>query len=311
MTQAFDTTTREVASGLQFPEGPVYMPDGTIIVVEIARGTVSHIALNGKVSVIATPGGGPNGAALGPDGALYICNNGGARWHRKNGRIIPSDRGEDYSGGRIERVDLNNGTVETLYTQCNGEALKGPNDIVFDAHGGFWFTDLGKTTKRHNDYGGLYYATPDGNSIREVVFPMHSANGVGLSPNGTTVYVADTVPGRLWAFEIAAPGKLKPSASPFKGVCLAGMPGLQYFDSLAVDSEGHVCVATIFNGGITRISPEGKTAHFATDDPVTTNICFGGDNLRHAYITLSSTGRLVETLWPVEGLPLNYGATKT
>ena len=95
---------REIASGLLFPEGPIAMPDGSVILVEIARGTLSRVTPDGKIEVIAETGGGPNGAAIGPDGAVYICNNGGFEWHDVNGLLFAGDIAEDYSGGRIERV---------------------------------------------------------------------------------------------------------------------------------------------------------------------------------------------------------------
>jgi gluconolactonase len=85
------------------------------------------------------------------------------------------------------------------------------------------------------------------------------------------------------------------------------MGGLQHFDSLAVDADGNVCVATILNGGITTISPDGSCiTHTPTGDIATTNICFGGENLETAYITLSGSGRLVSMQWPVPGLALNF-----
>ena len=102
-----------------------------------------------------------------------------------------------------------------------------------------------------------------------------------------------------------------PAASTFGpagGTLLAGLPGFQLFDSLAVDGAGNVCVATLVNGGITVISPERRyrSSTSPRGDPLTTNICFGGADLRTAYITLSGTGRLVTTRWPRAGLRLNY-----
>ena len=88
---------------------------------------------------------------------------------------------------------------------------------------------------------------------------------------------------------------------------LAGLPGYQLLDSLAVDGEGWVCVATIVNGGITAISPDGsKIEFYSTGDMITTNICFGGDDLRTAYVTCSSSGRLVSFPWPRPGLRLAH-----
>src|ERR1700755_2656094 len=108
-----------LAEGLRFPEGPIAMEDGSVILVEIARGTLTR-CWNGKTEVIAHIGGGPNGAAIGPDGAMYICNNGGTRHVERRGLTIPTVIADDYSGGRIERVDLATGKVEHLYDSVDG-----------------------------------------------------------------------------------------------------------------------------------------------------------------------------------------------
>ena len=73
---------REMASGLQFPEGPVALDDGSVLVGEIPRGTVTRVTRDGRLQVVAHCGGGPNGIAIGPDGFAWVCNNGGARWER-------------------------------------------------------------------------------------------------------------------------------------------------------------------------------------------------------------------------------------
>ena len=301
---------REITSALQFPEGPIAMSDGSVILVEIQRGTLTRVLPDGTQKIIAETGGGPNGAAIGPDGHVYVCNNGGFEWHEGGGLTLPGDQPADYTGGSIQRVDLASGSVETLYTEVDGHGLRGPNDIVFDAAGGFWFTDLGKTRARDRDRGGLYYALPDGSSVREMVYPLETPNGVGLSPGGDRVYAAETQTGRVFYWDLNGPGEIAPyAASPNNGHLLVGLPGLQLLDSLAIDSEGHVCVATIANGGVTRISPDGETVtHLPTGDPLTTNVCFGGDDLRTAFITLSGTGRLVATEWTVPGLRLEYNA---
>lgn len=171
----------EIASGLAFPEGPVMLPDGAMLVVEIAKGCVTRIDRNGRKSIVATPGGGPNGAAFGPDGYLYICNNGGFAWETVEGRLMPARQADDYSGGRIERINIDTGKVDVLYTSCDVHSLKGPNDLVFDRHGGFYFTDHGKRRPREVDLGGLYYARADGSLISELVQPMIMPNGVGLA----------------------------------------------------------------------------------------------------------------------------------
>lgn len=294
---------REIASGLRFPEGPVAMADGSVVLVEIERGTLSRVAPGGDVTVIAELGGGPNGAAMGPDGAIYVCNNGGFRWQEGAGVLAPAGTPDDYSGGRIERVELATGRVDVLYRECDGLPLNGPNDIVFDAEGGMWFTDLGKTYDTYKDLGAVYYAKPDGSFISRQLAHRETPNGIGLSPDEKTLYVAETITGRIWAFDITKPGLLDPVSQRL----VVGLPGFQLFDSLAVDTDGNVCAATLVNGGITVVSPDGASVrHVPTGEIFTTNICFGGEDLRTAFITLSGTGRLVAMDWDTPGLPLNF-----
>lgn len=311
MTEA---TLTELAEGLRFPEGPVVLPDGDLLVCELRSGTLARVPRGGGApEVVADVGGSANGAAIGPDGALYVCNSGGWRWTELGPMLIPGDHGgsqaEDYIGGRIQRVDLASGEVRDLYTECDGHPLKAPNDLVFDPTGGFWFTDHGHMRPRDRDRGGVYYARADGSEVREVVYPVDSPNGVGLSPDGATLYVAETQTGRVYSWPLAGPGRLaNPSPSYGNGgTLLHGAPDGALFDSLAVDDEGYVCVATIGNGGITVISPDGESVqHAALPDPIVTNICFGGPDRRTAFVTLSATGKLVSFEWPRPGLALAF-----
>jgi len=310
MTATLKLKGREFAKGLRFPEGPVAMADGSVLLVEIERGTLSRVDQGGRIEVVAHTGGGPNGAAIGPDGKCYLCNNGGFRWHREAGGYMrPSGCADDYSGGRIERVDLSTGNVEVLYRECDGVPLKGPNDIVFDGKRGFWFTDLGKVYARQMDRGAVYYARADGSLIREAVFPIITPNGVGLSPDGNTLYVAETETSRLWSFRITGEGELEkqPWPSPHGGKLVAGLSGYQRFDSMAVEENGNVCVATLIRGGLSVISPAGEWLEFhEAPEHYCTNLAFGGAGMRKAYVTLSNYGTLFEVDWPRPGLRLHY-----
>jgi gluconolactonase len=296
-----------IATGLQFPEGPIAMPDGSIVLVEVARGTLSRV-WNGRTEAIADLGGGPNGAALGPDGAVYVCNNGGFEWREISGFLAPVRAAPDYTTGRIERVDLATGRSERIYEAFDGERLGGPNDIVFDRTGGFWFTDMGKSFARQRDHSCLFYARPDGSHLHRAVHPVVSFNGVGLSPDEKVVYCNDTETQKLWAFDITEPGRLAPFTFGRRGRIVCTLPGHQLLDSLAVEANGNVCSATLLNGGITIFKPDGSYEHVALPDPLTTNICFGGADLRDAYITLSGTGKLVKARWPRPGLKLNFSS---
>ncbi|CAN5443278.1 SMP-30/gluconolactonase/LRE family protein [soil metagenome] len=231
-----DLTT--IASGLRFPEGPVAMPDGSVILVEIAAGRITRVLPDGSTETVAEPGGGPNGLAIGPDGKLYCCNNGGFNYVEANGYLTPHGQADDYSGGRIERIDIATGAVETLYKDGDfGCVLRGPNDIVFDAHGGFWFTDHGKNRARQRDITGIFYAKADGSFLEEVIFPSENPNGIGLSPDGKTLYAAETYTCRLMAFNVIAPGKVDGAAGPGgPGIPLYRPAGYKFFDSLGIDA---------------------------------------------------------------------------
>jgi gluconolactonase len=299
----------EIATGLQFPEGPVWMPDGTVLCVELQGRTVDRVHPDGTVEVIAEPGGSPNGLAIGPDGAGYVCNSGGWEFHDVLGMTVTHlYQPDDYSGGRIERVDLDSGEVTVLYRECDGHPLIGPNDLVFDATGNMWFTDHGKIRERERDHGGVYYAAPDGSSITEVVYPLESPNGIGLSPDGDRLYVAETHTGRVHWWPVEGPGRVgRRLPIGHGGLLLHGLAGMQLLDSLAVDSAGNVVVGTLVNGGLTVISPEGEVVDFvAIPDVLVTNVCFGGEDLRTAFVTCSGTGKLVSFPWPRPGLPLAF-----
>jgi gluconolactonase len=288
-----------VAEGLAFPEGPVALPDGRVLVTEIDRGTLTQVSPTGHVEVVAECGGGPNGAALGPDGALYLCNNGG-RW--ASGK---------WEGGWIERVDLATGDVQVLYRECDGRRLSGPNDLVFETSGWFWFTDTGKFRGRQRDVGSIYYASTAGDAIAEVVHPAETPNGIGLSPDQRTLYYAETITGRLRKRAIVGPGRLEEGSDRDPATLVCGLPGYQLFDSLALDRTGSVCVATLVPGGITVVAPDdGEVTQFALppqfEGGMPTNLCFGGPDLTTAYITLAQSGCLISCPWPVPGLKLAF-----
>lgn len=287
---------RVLASGLEFPEGPVPLPDGSLLVCELLGGRLSRIDGDGAVSVVAELGGSPNGAAIGPDGAVYVCNSGGYPRAERDGLLLPSGphgvtQPDDYSGGRIERVDLATGTSTVLY-----DGLRAPNDLVFDGTGGFWFTDHGKRRLRDEDRGVLCWARADGAERRDVELGLHGPNGVGLSPDGAWLYVAETPTARLYRWPVLGAGEVGPKA------LVAGVGGAKLFDSLAVEAGGNVCIGTLAEGGITVIDPaDGSWEHLPVEgERLVTNIAFAGTT---AYLTLSSTGRVLVCDWPRPGLP--------
>jgi gluconolactonase len=298
---------REMGRGLHFPEGPIACADGSVLVVEIAAPALTRVAPDGAVNRIILLQGGPNGAAIGPDGACYICNNGGLSFTETAETIAPSGRPASYAGGWIDRVNLAAGVVLRLYDRSSSGPLVGPNDIVFDADGGFWFTDIGDFSEA-SPLGSICYATIDGRSCRVVVPNLRSPNGIGLSPDGRTLYFADTVMASVYAFDVIGPGDIDARSLAGGGRLIGVAEAGRMLDSLAVDADGRIAVGTLGQpGGITIFDPAGAPPVFMPlPDAMVTNLCFGGPERRTAYVTLSSTGRLLAIENLARGCALNF-----
>jgi gluconolactonase len=291
-----------MADGLMFPEGPVAMEDGSVLVAEIAGARLTRVRPNGVKERVAELGGGPNGAALGPDGAVYVCNNGGMGWVREGTEVVPTGAvPAEYRSGSIQKVDPGTGSFTVLYSECEGIPLYSPNDLIFDRTGGFWFTDHGKNLAAGRTQGALYYAAADGSHIRRAAIAT-SPNGIGLSPDETTLFVADTNLAHVTAFGLAAPGELATS----KPTIMCSVSDTHRLDSLAVGTAGEVYVAALLPGGIITVTSQGVVSDVPLPDPYVTNICFGGPTMSTAYVTLSQCGRLLRVDGLGVGLKLNF-----
>jgi gluconolactonase len=301
---AFETITDK----LRFPEGPIVLADGSVIVVEIDGGALTRVTPDCDLQVISKLDGGPNGAALGPDGWVVVANSGG--WHytsEANGWRRPT--GQSETSGWIERVSLATGRSERIYEASGGVRLQSPNDLVFDALGNFYVTDHGKRDGRTLGLGAVHYGAADGSFLRPVITGLITPNGIGLSVDGKTLFLAETITRRVLSYAVTAPGEvsLLPWPAPAGGHLVAGLPDRNFLDSMAIDAEGHICVASFNACGIWRIAPDGSARHFIPiDDYYATNIAFGGPDRRTAFVTLSSTGRLVAFPWVCPGQPLAF-----
>jgi gluconolactonase len=269
-----------VASGLAFPEGPVWH-EGSLWFTEITGGRISRLTPQGEVEIAGETGGGPNGATLGPDGALWVTQNGGM------------GSGPRTAAG-IQRLTLD-GEVTTAFTTVGGVALEGPNDLAFGPDGRLWFTDpRGAADPGHNDKPGRLFAVDiasgEGELVAEVgpVFP----NGIAFDAEGTlhwtesfTRNVMRMVDGKA-EVAIALPEKHMP-------------------DGMCFGADGKMYVASTYAHCVSVVDLSSGTAEIVDrlmcGDGMPTNCCFAGTTL---YVTESRRHTLYRFDLGVEGLPL-------
>jgi gluconolactonase len=344
----------EIASGLGYPESPVPLSDGGFLVVDIKAGSLLRYRLGADGNYRADKpinlrdpsgklGSGPNGAAIGPDGCVYVCNDGGKQFleipmdHKgvKWTLSVTGDAALDYAGGYIQRVHLDTGEVEIWCApdsvgdpvlDRSGKKqprmdLSSPDDIIFDSDGGFWFTDWGNSKGRSREITGVYYVAAGSRTPIEVI-PLRSApNGIGLSKDGDRLYVAETYSRWVVYWELSAPGKVKCNPATLDGAYIlnSSLPGAAILDSMRLDEEGNVYVATMLPGGldplrpggIAVISPHGKILDdieliHGIPEPLPSNLCFGGPDRKTAFITCAGTGRILSCRMRIPGLPAAY-----
>ena len=260
---------RVLATGLEFPEGPVVMPDGSVVLVEIRGKRLTRVYPDGRKEVVAEIPGGPNGAALGPDGKMYICNNGGFSWipTRQDDHAGAAARGLsrrlDPAGGYAKRQGRDRRRQMRRASRCGGRTTWCSTGMA-----GFGSPISASAAPATWTSAAFYYLKPGMKEIVEGVHGVLPANGIGLSPDENTVYIAETPTARLWAYDLSAPGTVKPRDVIYRGERgkpIAGLGGYQMFDSLAVEATGNVCVATLISGCISVIAPDGTAGRAGPD----------------------------------------------
>ncbi|OAI41126.1 hypothetical protein AYO38_04385, partial [bacterium SCGC AG-212-C10] len=249
----------------------------------IQGGKLTKVAMDGTKSTFVDCGGGPNGAAVAPDGSVYICNNGGQ---------VASAGQQKAEAGRIQRV-APDGTLSTILTEVEGTALDAPNDCAFDSEGGFWFTN----PNGFGNPGSVCYLSPSGEATR-VASGIEFPNGIGISPDGRYLVICESMTGGLHSFEIEGPGKLGPRKTN-GNIGRRSIP-----DGFCVDSQGRMIVAGFRTNNLFVLDmSDGKPLEIVEmPDTGNTNCCFGGPNFSTLFVTSSQKGEVLSIEWPVPGL---------
>jgi gluconolactonase len=285
---------RALATGLRFPEGPSLLDDGSVAVVEMQGEAVARVAPDGGVSRLGDLGGGPNGSVLGSDGAVYVANNGGLSLGP--GGIVHAEREFD---GVVQRVDAD-GAVTTVAEGLPGPGPHRPNDICFAPDGRLLVTDSANWNEpRELKAGRLLAIAPEGGV--EVLAEIEGVpNGLAFSPDGATLYLAQSMTRKILAFEVRADGSV---GDPSTWVKLpSGMP-----DGICVGADGALYVCGSIDDSLHVFRDGGLAETFALpQNSQPTNCCLNGKG--EVLVTLAKTGELIALGVGAEQLALHRGS---
>lgn len=250
----------KVEGGFEFTEGPAWADNGVLYFTDIPKETIHQIDKSGKLGVFVQPSGHANGLLVAGD-RLLAC--------QMDGRIVAYDR---------ESKEM---TV--LASEFEGARFNAPNDLVQDAEGGIYFTDpfFRAPQPLPQEVQAVYYIPADG-KVQRVTEHLPAPNGVGLSPDGKSLYIIPTQSSKMLVFPVLAAGKL---GEP-KTFCELKQPEGQQNtggDGMTMDEKGNLYITSQI--GVQIFSPEGEMLGNVEVPEQPSNVTFGGDNRKTLYIT--------------------------
>lgn len=288
-----------VANGIQFAEGPVWCPASagraaSLVCTAVATGAVERVDLEtGAISRVADLGGGANAALLATDGGFLVTQNGGIDFSRTG--LYPDPPPYRPVTPGLQRVTPDGAVTYLTQASSDDGPYLAPNDLVAAADGTLWFTDPPHHPPPPELLGRVHKMTSDGTTSVEAR-GFEYCNGVALEPDGTPVVIEARGLVRLapdgtrtWVTE-----QISPTGKAGDGLCL--------------DVDGRFYVAATADHGVRVLDPDGIEVDFLAipDRGVTTNCCFGGDDLRTLFVTDGVPGQVLA--WermPTAGLPVH------
>ncbi len=267
-----------------FTEGGALAADGAILFSDIGDRILRFDPNTNAINVFREPSGRANGLIFDP-----------------KGRLIAAE-GANTDGGRRVSITDRNGKVRTLADRFHGKRFNSPNDVAVDRHGRVYVSDPRYTggEPRELDFEGVFRIDPDG-AVHRLETTAKKPNGLAVSPDGKTLYVADTGPDRkvLLALELADGHVSKPRV-------LHDFGATRGIDGLTVAADGRIVAAAGKDdtAGVYVFQPSGRLDAVIPVPEPPTNVEFGGDDRSLLYITAGvSLYRIATTmtgyhLWP-------------
>lgn len=243
-----------VADDCMFTEGPVWMPEAGLLFSDIPADTIYRA----DKTVFRKPSGNSNGLMLDRQGRLIAC---------------------EHSNRRVTRTETD-GSITVLADRFEGKRFNSPNDLIIRSDGAVFFTDppygLEGGLKGPNaelGFSGVYAILP-GSEVHVLARDFIKPNGIGLSPDEKTVYIADTDANHIRAFDVAEDGTLSNGRVFFDVV---------HPDGMAIDTDGNVW--TTGGKAVTVLSPKGELLQAIEFPLIPSNCTFGGEDGKTLYIT--------------------------
>jgi gluconolactonase len=263
-----------------FLEGPSFDRDGRLWFTDIPHGRIFHAEPDGRVTLVCEYDGEPNGLKIRADGRIFVT---------------------DYRHGVME-LDVARGRMEPVVGRLYTEHFRGVNDLFFADDGAMYFTDQGRTG-HHDPTGRVYRLNADGR-LECLLSTGINPNGLVVNLDGTQLYVAMTGANAIWHLPLMPDGG---TIAVGTAIQMSGGIGP---DGLALTADGGLVAAHPGMGSVWVFSKRGEPLYrvVGCGGDLTTNVAFGGPDMKELYITDSGEGRILRTRLPVAGRPMHSHA---
>jgi gluconolactonase len=254
----------KIATDFVFTEGAASRADGEYLFFNDIRNnrTWRYTIINQKLEPVREDNQAANGMMMNTAGELVTCEMG---------------------AGRVTAFNPTTAQLRVLADQFEGKRFNACNDLVIDRQGGIYFTDPGFGAPNPLPQGthAVYYLSPDG-TVARLIEDLNAPNGIILSPDETTLYVAPTFETRVVAYSVEAPGKLGPGRT----LCELELPEGKTqsgADGVSIDVQGNLYATTA--AGIQVIAPDGRHLGIIEVPEQPANCAFGGPDFKTLFIT--------------------------